>query len=67
MLPYYGLRGRSVHKASRMKRKRNKKDNEIMNEQIRLGDVTGFDDAEIIDLDNDVYLVIDSDYDNTED
>lgn len=44
-----------------------KKDNEIMNEQIRIGDITGFDDAEIIDLEDDVYLVIDDDYDNTED
>ena len=38
-----------------------------MSEQIRLGDVTGFDDAEVIDLENDVYLVIDDGYDNTED
>ena len=37
-----------------------------MNEMIRLGDIIGFDDAEIIDLDDDVYLVIDNDYDNTE-
>ena len=36
-------------------------------EMVRLGDVTGFDDAEIIDLQDDVYLVIDNDYDNTED
>ena len=38
-----------------------------MSEQIRLGDVTGFDDAEVIELEDDVYLVIDNDYDNTED
>lgn len=38
-----------------------------MSEQIRLGDVTGYDDAEIIDLQDDVYLVIDNDYDYTED
>ncbi len=36
-------------------------------EIVRLGDVTGYDDAEIIDLQDDVYLVIDNDYDNTED
>lgn len=35
-------------------------------EIVRLGDVTGYDDAEIIDLQDDVYLVIDNDYDNTE-
>ena len=38
-----------------------------MSEQIRLGDVTGYDDAEVIELEDDVYLVIDNDYDNTED
>lgn len=38
-----------------------------MSEQIRLGDVTGFNDAEVIELEDDVYLVIDNDYDNTED
>lgn len=38
-----------------------------MSEQIRLGDVTGFDDAEIIEIEDDVYLVIDNDYDYTED
>ena len=37
-----------------------------MSEQIRLGDVTGFDDAEVIELEDDVYLVIDNDYDNSE-
>lgn len=37
-----------------------------MNEIIRIGDVTGFDDAEIIEIEDDVYLVIDNDYDNTE-
>lgn len=36
-------------------------------EMVRLGDITGFDDAEVIELENDVYLVIDDDYDNTED
>lgn len=36
-------------------------------EIIRLGDVTGYDDAEIIEIEDDVYLVIDNDYDNTED
>jgi hypothetical protein len=36
-------------------------------ETIRLGDAIGYDDAEIIDLQDDVYLVIDNDYDNTED
>ena len=36
-------------------------------EIVKLGDVTGYDDAEIIDLQDDVYLVIDNDYDNTED
>ena len=35
-------------------------------EIVRLGDVIGYDDAEIIDLQDDVYLVIDNDYDNTE-
>ena len=38
-----------------------------MSEPIRLGDITGFDDAEIIEIENDVCLVIDDDYDNTED
>jgi hypothetical protein len=38
-----------------------------MSEIIRTGDITGFDDAEIIEIENDVYLVIDDDYDNTED
>lgn len=38
-----------------------------MNEIVRIGDVTGFDDAEIIEIENDVYLVIDDGYDNTED
>ena len=37
-----------------------------MSEQIRLGDVTGFDDAEVIEFEDDVYLVIDNDYDNSE-
>ena len=37
-----------------------------MNEVIRIGDVMGFDDAEIIEIEDDVYLVIDNDYDNTE-
>lgn len=37
-----------------------------MNEQIRIGDVTGFDDAEVIEIESDVYLVIDDDYDKTE-
>lgn len=37
-----------------------------MNEIIRIGDVTSFDDAEVIELENDVYLVIDDGYDNTE-
>ena len=32
-----------------------------------MGDITGFDDAEVIEIENDVYLVIDNDYDNTED
>lgn len=38
-----------------------------MAEIIRMGDITGFDDAEIIEIENDVYLVIDDDYDYTED
>ena len=38
-----------------------------MSEIIRIGDVIGFDDAEIIEIENDVYLVIDDGYDNTED
>ena len=38
-----------------------------MGEIIRIGDVTGFDDAEVIELENDVYLVIDDGYDYTED
>lgn len=38
-----------------------------MSELIRMGDITGFDDAEVIEIENDVYLVIDNDYDNTED
>ena len=38
-----------------------------MAETIRMGDITGFDDAEIIELDDDVYLIIDDGYDNTED
>lgn len=38
-----------------------------MSELIRMGDITGFDDAEVIELEEDVYLVIDDDYDNTED
>ena len=33
---------------------------------IRFGDVTGFDDSEIIEVENDVYLVIDNDYDENE-
>lgn len=37
-----------------------------MSEQIRIGDITGFDDAEVIEIEDDVYLVIDNDYDNTE-
>lgn len=37
-----------------------------MAEIIRQGDITGFDDAEVIEIENDVYLVIDNDYDNTE-
>lgn len=37
-----------------------------MSEMIRTGDVTGFDDAEIIEIEDDVYLVIDNDYDNSE-
>ena len=28
-------------------------------ENIRIGDITGYDDAEIIDMGDDVYLVID--------
>ena len=42
-------------------------DQKIMSEPTRLGDITGFDDAEIIEIENDVCLVIDDDYDNTED
>ena len=38
-----------------------------MAEIIRMGDITGFDDAEIIEIEKDVYLVIDDGYDNTED
>lgn len=38
-----------------------------MSEIIRQGDITGYDDAEIIEIEDDVYLVIDNDYDNTED
>lgn len=38
-----------------------------MSELIRMGDITGYDDAEIIEIEDDVYLVIDNDYDNTED
>jgi hypothetical protein len=38
-----------------------------MSEIIRQGDITGYDDAEIIEIEDDVYLVIDDDYDNTED
>lgn len=37
-----------------------------MSEIIRQGDITGYDDAEIIEIEDDVYLVIDNDYDNTE-
>ncbi len=37
-----------------------------MSEMIRTGDVTGFDDAEIIEIEDDVYLFIDNDYDNSE-
>lgn len=37
-----------------------------MNETIRIGDITGFDDAEIIEIEDNVCLVIDNDYDNTE-
>ena len=37
-----------------------------MNEIIRIGNVTGYDDAEIIEIEDGVYLVIDDDYDNTE-
>ena len=37
-----------------------------MSEMIRTGDVTGFDDAEVIEIEDDVYLVIDNDYDNSE-
>ena len=38
-----------------------------MSEIVRIGDVTGFDDAEVIEIENDVYLVIDDGYDYTED
>ena len=38
-----------------------------MSEIIRIGDVIGFDNVEIIERENDVYLVIDDGYDNTED
>ena len=37
-----------------------------MNEIIRICDVTGYNDAEIIEIEDDVHLVIDNDYDNTE-
>ena len=37
-----------------------------MNKTIRIGEVTDFDDAEVIEIEDDVYLVIDNDYDNTE-
>lgn len=37
-----------------------------MAEIIRMGDITGFDDAEVIEIENDVYLVIDNDYDENE-
>ena len=38
-----------------------------MSEIVRIGDVTGFDDAEVIEIEDDVYLVIDDGYDNSED
>lgn len=31
-----------------------------MSEMIRIGDITGYDDAEVITLDKDLYLVIDN-------
>ena len=37
-----------------------------MKEIIRTGDITGFDDAEIIEIEDDGSLVIDNEYDNTE-
>ena len=37
-----------------------------MSEMVRIGDVIGFDDAEVIEIENDIYLVIDDGYDNTE-
>ena len=37
-----------------------------MKEIIRIGDITGFDDAEIIETEDDGSLVIDNEYDNTE-
>ena len=33
---------------------------------IRFGDITGFDDSEIIEIEDNVYLVIDNDYDENE-
>ena len=32
-----------------------------MGETIRIGDITGYDDAEVITLDEGLYLVIDND------
>ena len=31
-----------------------------MTETIRYGDITGYDDADVFDMDDDVYLVIDT-------
>lgn len=33
---------------------------------IRFGDVTGFDDSEIIEIDEDTYIVEDNEYDENE-
>lgn len=33
---------------------------------IRFGDITGFDDSEIIEIDEDIYIVEDNEYDENE-
>ena len=38
-----------------------------MTEIVRYGDITGYDDADIFDMDDDVYLVIDTQEDASND
>ena len=38
-----------------------------MMETIRFGDITGYDDADVFDMDDDVYLIIDTQEDTGND